>query len=1077
MELIITELDNNFPIKIINLKRRTDRKEIIKNILDNLSINNYEFIEAVDGEKLEPSLELNQLFYNNTFNNRTGIIGCALSHYNLWKQLVDDKTNDYYIILEDDFTVLNNFKYKLIQLEEEFKNKDLVFLGYHINNNYRKNYKNIYDIEKNKVIIEKCNKNIYFGGTFSYTINKHGAQKMIEYINLNGINEAIDIVMIKNTNLNIYETQPHLFFSIYYNDDNVDTDIQRNHTTINIESPIIIRNAIIKASNKQTICLNMIVKNEADIIVDTFNNILSYINLDYWVISDTGSTDNTKEVIINYFKEKGIKGELVEHEWRDFGYNRSKALECAYNKTDYLLIFDADDRFYGTFKLPHVLCADNYHLKFGKGFEYNRPLLINNRKQWSFRGVLHEYLSPLNDNTYRSSDNIVGDYYVDSGKFGNRSKNPNKALDDANILKEAYEKELINPTGLANRYAFYCAQSYKDCNENIKSIEWYKKVLTLDTWEQEKYYACLMIGDLYNRIKDEEKSVFYYMKTVVYDSERMEGIVNAMDYYRSTGQHLLVNALYHQFKNYDKNISGYNKLFIDTIKHKDLIEYNNSISAFYTKDKQSGYLCCKQIILNNIVSPVLLVNTMNNIIFYQDFLDQDFLDKENDVEILFNKIDSILDTNNINKIGKNIWQILYDKIQSKQESKKEINLLDTISDTISISNSHIDTIVRELNILHTQKQEFKKAYEIYVSAIAVNENTKDKNFYKLEYEYSLFAFYNGIKNIDKQIITVFNNCEDYNIITNVLSNMKFYKHVLNPEKTINLNLSMNYVFNGISYFFNSSSSCIIPNKTKDGYLLNVRLVNYKYNDKGDYADWGEIPNIVTMNKYIELSNDFEIQYEQLLEPVYASTRSIGIEDIRIFNHKDTIYHIGTVFRPDKKVGICKGIYDIVNNPNLQSDIITAAFNMNSECEKNWVYFNYHDELRIIYNWFPLKICKINDDNHSLLELIEEKPMPNLFKYARGSTCGAEYNNEIWFVIHIVSYETPRHYYHVIVIFDKNMNLLRYSAPFNFEGTCIEYCVGLIVEDSRVIMSYSTMDRTTKIGVYNKKYIDDLLIYR
>ena len=843
---------------------------------------------------------------------------------------------------------------------------------------------------------------------------------------------------------------------------------------------------ITEIEKKQTICLNMIVKNEADIIVDTFNNILSYVNLDYWVISDTGSNDNTKEVIINYFKEKGINGELVEHEWHDFGYNRSKALECAYNKTDYLLIFDADDRFYGTFKLPDVLCADNYHLKFGKGFEYNRPLLINNRKQWCFRGVLHEYLSALNDNTYRSSDNIVGDYYVDSGKFGNRSKNPNKALDDANILKEAYEKELINPTGLANRYAFYCAQSYKDCNENIKSIEWYKKVLTLDTWEQEKYYACLMIGDLYNRIKDEEKAVFYYMKTVVYDSERMEGIVNAMDYYRSTGQHLLVNALYHQFKNYNKNISGYNKLFIDTIKHKDLIEYNNSISAFYTKDKQSGYECCKQIILNNIISPVLMINTMNNILFYQDFLDQDLSEQENDLEILFNKIDSILDTNNINKIGKNIWQILYDKIQSKKDSniqyKKEINLLNTISDNISdntISDTHIDnidTIVREINILHSKTRDFGKAYEIYLNAIALNKNTKNKDFYKLEYEYSLFAFYNGIKNIDKQIITVFNNCEDYNIIRNVLSNMKFYKHVLNPEKIINLNLSMNHVFNGISYFFNSSSSCIIPNKTKDGYLLNVRLVNYRITEDGNYVDWGG-KHIVTMNKYIELSKDFEIQYEQLLEPTYEDVLHIGTEDVRIFNHKNVISFLGTIYyNNNKNVGIVHGVYDIKIKNQLDGTQIIPIFNTNSECEKNWVYFNYNGELRVVYNWFPLKICKINEGNNTILELIEEKPMPNLFKYARGSTCGAEYNNEIWFVIHIVSYESPRHYYHVIVVFDKNMNILRYSAPFKFEDICIEYCLGLIVEDSRVIMSYSTMDRTTKIATYNKTYIDGILVY-
>ena len=272
-----------------------------------------------------------------------------------------------------------------------------------------------------------------------------------------------------------------------------------------------------------------------------------------------------------------------------------------------------------------------------------------------------------------------------------------------------------------------------------------------------------------------------------------------------------------------------------------------------------------------------------------------------------------------------------------------------------------------------------------------------------------------------------------------------------------------------------SSSCIIPNKTKDGYLLNARLVNYRITEDGNYVDWGG-KHIVTMNKYIELSNDFEIKREQLLEPIYEDVMYIGIEDIRIFSHKNTIYHIGTVFRPDKKIGICKGIYDIVNNPNLQSDIITASFSMNSECEKNWVYFNYKGELRIIYNWFPLKICKINEHINTLLELVEEKSMPNLFKYARGSTCGAEYNNEIWFVIHIVSYETPRHYYHLIVVFDKNMNLLRYSAPFKFEDICIEYCLGLIVDDDRIILTYSNWDRTTKIGVYNKKYIDDLLIY-
>ena len=36
--------------------------------------------------------------------------------------------------------------------------------------------------------------------------------------------------------------------------------------------------------------------------------------------------------------------------------------------------------------------------------------------------------------------------------------------------------------------------------------------------------------------------------------------------------------------------------------------------------------------------------------------------------------------------------------------------------------------------------------------------------------------------------------------------------------------------------------------------------------------------------------------------------------------------------------------------------------------------------------------------------------------------------------------------------------------------------GLVVEDERVIIPYSTMDKTTIIGVYDKKYIDSIVKY-
>jgi hypothetical protein len=55
-----------------------------------------------------------------------------------------------------------------------------------------------------------------------------------------------------------------------------------------------------------------------------------------------------------------------------------------------------------------------------------------------------------------------------------------------------------------------------------------------------------------------------------------------------------------------------------------------------------------------------------------------------------------------------------------------------------------------------------------------------------------------------------------------------------------------------------------------------------------------------------------------------------------------------------------------------------------------------------------------------------------------------------------------------------MKLLRYSAPFKFEGLCIEYCVGLVVEEHRVLIAHSGWDRTTKIRLYERGYIESML---
>jgi len=379
-----------------------------------------------------------------------------------------------------------------------------------------------------------------------------------------------------------------------------------------------------KPSKSYTICLNMIVKNESHIITQTLENLCNYIDFDAYFISDTGSTDNTMDLIRAFFKKRNIPGHIEQVEWRDFGFNRTLALQMAFNKTDYLFIFDADDSIHGDFRMPRDLTHDAYQLKLGQSFVYLRTLIINNRKRWRFVGVLHEYIRCID--VEESSYGIQGNYYVDSGRTGSRSQDPQKYIKDAAILERGFHEERGDgggDHGLAERYAFYCGQSWMDAGPAYidKAIEWYLRVLSQNNWGQEKYYSALCLGDLYNKKGDKYNSLKYYCKTMEYDEERIEGVASIMEILRSDGNHIMVNALYHKYKAYNKFPE--NKLFLSTDKYHDIIEYNNSISAFYISDKRSGYECCKTILRHNIMTFRFLSSTYSNFVFYRNFFEQD----------------------------------------------------------------------------------------------------------------------------------------------------------------------------------------------------------------------------------------------------------------------------------------------------------------------------------------------------------------------------------------------------------------------------------------------------------------------
>jgi len=701
-----------------------------------------------------------------------------------------------------------------------------------------------------------------------------------------------------------------------------------------------------------TICLNMIVKNEAHIIIETLNNLCHYIPFAYWVISDTGSTDDTKKLIRDFFADKKIPGELVEHEWQDFAYNRTKALECAFGKTDYLLIFDADDSIQGNFKLPTIYNIDKYQVQFGPGFVYTRPLLITNKKRWCFKGVLHETLANID---YMNGEVVLeGDYYVISGRAGNRSKNPNKYFDDAIVLKNAFEKELHVDYGMACRYAFYCAQSYKDAGVAYtdESIMWYQKCLDLGNWDQEKYYSCLMLGGLYTHKNDMVNALKYWFKSCEYDTERIECIVSAINYLRSTSQNMFVNSLYHRFKGYKRANKLVGKLFVLETNFNDELEYHNSIVAYYVGDKASGYDCCKKIIINNVIGYPLLKSTMINILFYKELLESDL----NTLDLFYaydNAISRIYLENDIGdpKIFE-VWQLLFLKNRDNLTKyigmgigmgNKNTALFNHINniDSINLTKSTIFMSFTTCKRLDLFKQTINSMINHWTDInkidywFCVDDNSAEEDRTSMRTLYPWIDYH--MKSLDGK-----GHRASMNIIWNKLNDLKptywihmeddflFHNKMNYIEEAIKGLTSPEFLSNNVNQIlFNRNYGETIDQYTVGGHLVNgshkpfvlhdYNLRQYNYPTCHYWPHYSFRPSMTKTSIVLGLGN-FDSP-NQFFEMDYAN-KWTGAGNKSGFFNKITNRHIGRL-TSDKDTRIVKNAYELNQESQFLGGVITV----------------------------------------------------------------------------------------------------------------------------------------------------------
>jgi glycosyl transferase family 25 len=174
-------------IYVINLKRRIDRKNKMKTILQKYNLfGNSKFITAIDGE-----YELDN--YNFTvidnwfdpFKNRKikkGEIATTLSHYAVWKKIVDENIS-MALILEDDVEFSDNIENMLDYLNEYVK-KNPELDGCYLGRNPLNNVLNLGDevIINDYLLKAKSSYNNH-----AYILTYNGAKKLINTPIINNI--------------------------------------------------------------------------------------------------------------------------------------------------------------------------------------------------------------------------------------------------------------------------------------------------------------------------------------------------------------------------------------------------------------------------------------------------------------------------------------------------------------------------------------------------------------------------------------------------------------------------------------------------------------------------------------------------------------------------------------------------------------------------------------------------------------------------------------------------------------------------------------------------------------------------
>ncbi len=360
------------------------------------------------------------------------------------------------------------------------------------------------------------------------------------------------------------------------------------------------------------ICLTMIVKNESAIIRRCLD--CSLKALDYIFILDTGSTDDTLEVVADWSSKNSIQCKVAARKFTNFGESRTlSALMAkeAFPDADYLLLLDADFKLEVSPNFSKDSLTKGYYLveQRSNTIKYWNIRLIKTSLDWNCIGVTHEYWSYPNTSSGERLRTLSID---DRGDGGCKA---DKFTRDAALLEEGIKNPSTSPS-LKGRYMFYLGQTLKDMGKFEESIEWYKKRILQGGPQEEIYYSYYQIGCSYKRLNRKEMALANYLEAWEKRPSRAEALYACAKMYRLMGKNLIAWMFCEKL---EKIPDGDNLLFVDFRIKEYLLDYEMGILGYYQGDqenKKKGLDAINRILSKENIPDYIVKSSLENKKFY-----------------------------------------------------------------------------------------------------------------------------------------------------------------------------------------------------------------------------------------------------------------------------------------------------------------------------------------------------------------------------------------------------------------------------------------------------------------------------